>query len=360
MAHAYGVHPARREVERQLERILADEVVASHAVPAKLLAYIVNRALDGLEVTEAYIRFDKFPEGRYDQDSNVVRINMQTVRRLLAEYYAGEGKDDPVIIALPESPPGKRIKFKLGEAYKPRFTYNPDNARAKEFAIANALLRGGPSQAATGLAKLEAIAASESDQPDAVLGIAEAVGSRLLLEEGYVGAFVLLLLDYIAQIEPQVPNYWRVHSVRGLLHTCNQDLDAAEKEFDIALGLDRHSTISRGCYVDFLFRCGQQEEALRLFSVYADEHMDDAHIRAAYGVYLCKGNHHGHAEQVLSEAMTLDRNCWNAHYGLALHSLLTGNENKRVAHTKRLEELLEPEEFERVMQELKNIQERMR
>lgn len=362
MAHAEGVHPARREVERQLERILADEVVASHAVPAKLLAYIVNRALDGLEVAEEDIRADKFPAPQYDQDSNVVRINMQTVRRLLADYYASGGKDDPIIIALPQSPPGKRIKFAYGEAYRPRFTYNPDNGRARAFAIANELIRGGPSQAAAGLEKLEAIAASEPDQPDAVLGVAEAIGSRLLLGFAHesVSIYVFALLDCIARIETETPNYWRVHSVRGLLHLCDQDIVAAEKEFEIALTLDRHSTISRGWYVDFLFKTGKQEEGLRLFSVYADERVDDPHVRALYGVLLCKANHHQEGERMLSEALTLDRNCWTAHYGLALHSALTGNQESRAKHTKRLQELLETEELESVMRELNGIEERMR
>jgi len=36
-----------------------------------------------------------------------------------------------------------------------------------------------------------------------------------LLEEGYVGAFILLLFNYIARIEPQVPNYGtRGHGAR--------------------------------------------------------------------------------------------------------------------------------------------------
>lgn len=358
MAHAQDVHPSRREVERQLERILADEAVSSHAIPADLLAYIVGRALDGLEVTEAITRFDKFPEGRYDQDSNVVRINIQTVRRLLSEYYAGDGKDDPVIIALPQSPPGKRIKFKSGEAYRPRFTYNPDNARARDFAIANLLLSGSPVQTDASLEKLQQIVDSEPDQPDAALGIAEGIASRLLGLE-HIEAFVLVLLDYVARIAPQVPNYWRAHSICGLLHLCNRDFDAAKQEFEIALALDRNSTISRGWYVGFLLESGQQEQALRLFRVYADEHVDDPYIRALYGVLLCKANHHPEGERVLTEALTLDRNCWTAHYGLALHSVLNRNQDKLTRHTKRLQELLEPDELESVMRELKGIEERL-
>ena len=36
----------------------------------------------------------------------------------------------------------------------------------------------------------------------------------------------------------------------------------------------------------------EQEQALRLFRVYADERVDDARVHAGYGVYLCKANHH--------------------------------------------------------------------
>ena len=99
---------------------------------------------------------------------------------------------------------------------------------------------------------------------------------------------------------------------------------------------------------------------MRLFKVYADERVDNPHIRALYGVLLCKANHPEEAMRLLSEALTLDRNCWNAHYGLTLLSVFTGDQDKRAEHTTRLQELLEPEEFGRVMQELKGIEARLR
>jgi hypothetical protein len=96
--------PMRHEVERQLDRLLADERIASHPQPAKLLAFIVRRALNGHDVTEHVIREEVFPHPPYAEDSNIARITMEKVRKLLTEYYAETGEDDPVIIALPRSP----------------------------------------------------------------------------------------------------------------------------------------------------------------------------------------------------------------------------------------------------------------
>ena len=116
MTNAEGINPARHEVEQQLARILADEVVASHPQPAKLLSFIVARALDGEDISEKLIREWVFPNPLYREDSNIARVAMDKVRKLLAEYYADEGEGDPVIIGLPQPPAGRRIKFAAGHS----------------------------------------------------------------------------------------------------------------------------------------------------------------------------------------------------------------------------------------------------
>src|SRR5579863_8389138 len=178
---AIGIHPARHEIERQLDRILADEVVASYPQPSKLLKFIVERTLKGDEITEKLIREGVFPNPPYKEDSNIARITMDKVRELLAEYYADEGGDEPVFITLRKSPEGRRIKFQAGEAYTPLFSYNPRSPIAKAFAIANHLLRGSLSQIDRGVEQLGAIQSLSPDHPDAWLAVAEAVGSYQLL-----------------------------------------------------------------------------------------------------------------------------------------------------------------------------------
>jgi tetratricopeptide (TPR) repeat protein len=352
VTNAEGVNPARHEVEQQLARILADEVVASHPQPSKLFAFIVGRALDGEEITEKLIREWVFPNPPYKEDSNIARVTMDKVRKLLAEYYADEGEDDPVIIGLPQSPAGRRIKFAAGEAYSPHFSYNPRSAMAKEFAIANYLLRKGPSQILASLFRFAAITGHEPGHPDALLGCAEAVGSQLLLgfyPEDQHGKLIAGAFSLLADLDPDT---WRIHMVSGLLYTCAGNLDAARGEFEIALNLDRQSTISRGWYVYFLFADGQQEEALRLVALVADEHTTNPQAHAAYGMYLFKSERFDEAERAYAQALALDRNCWIAHFGLTQLYASTAREERAREHSKRVEALLEPSEYEDMMRRL--------
>jgi hypothetical protein len=50
--------------------------------------------------------------------------------------------------------------------------------------------------------------------------------------------------------------------------------------------------------------------------------------------------------------LALDRNCWIAHYGLALMHLALDNRDKAGEHGARLEALVEPAEFEFLRQQL--------
>jgi tetratricopeptide (TPR) repeat protein len=349
MPYQDNANPARHEVERQLERILADDVIASHPQPSKLLDFIVRRTLNHEEITEKLIREFVFPNPPYKEDSNIARITMSKVKSLLLDYYRDEGEDDPVVIALPESPEGKRIKFQAGQAYTPEFRYNPRAPIAKTFAIANHLLRGGPAQIEQGLWELDKIFKADSNHPEMVLGTVEAVGSQLLL--GVFGEDVRkTLIDsgfaWIDGIAAQVPDYWRVPMVRGLLHYCDGNLEKAGKEFEIALSLDRRSTISRGWYTQYLFAIGRQEEAVKLMALNADERVDNAQAHALHGIYLSQAQKYPEAEKAFAQALALDRNCWPAHFGMTRLCIATGREHQAKEHAKRLESLVEPAEYE--------------
>jgi tetratricopeptide (TPR) repeat protein len=356
MANAEGIHPARYEVERQLERVLADEIVASNPQPAKLLAFIVRRVLDGDDVTEKSIREYMFPTPPYKEDSNIARITMDNVRKLLAEYYENEGLEDPVIIDLPKSPKGKRIKYEAGQAYSPRFRYNPRHKIAQDFALANHLAMGTPSEIEESLRRYGAILELEPNHPDAVLGSIEALGRQLLqgiyTEELMREALIGASLELIARLDPATADNWRSHMLRGFLHTCGNDLDAARKEFDIALKLDYQSTVKRGWYIHFLFIGREQEEALRLLGLEAAESFNDPAVLAAYGMYLCKASRFEDAERALRHALGLDRNYWPAHWGIVLLCLSTGRPKTAQAHARLLELLLEREDYEFLMRQV--------
>jgi tetratricopeptide (TPR) repeat protein len=355
MANAEGIIPARHEVERQLERLLADAVIGSHPQPAKLLAFIVGRSLDGGEVTEKLIREFVFPNPPYKEDSNIARVTMDKVRKLLAEYYADEGADDPVIIALPQSPEGRRIKFQAGQAYTPEFRYNPRSARAREFTIAHHLLSGGPAQIEQAMQRLGEMNQQEPNHPDVVLGITEAFGSQLLLgiyDTDLREPFVAAGLALIEGLGKDGNSYWRAHNVAGLLHCAAGRMDEAGKAFDIALTLNRQGTVSRGWYIHYLFAIGRQQEAVRLIGLETEDRADNAPLHALHGIYLCHAQQYEEAERAFAEAFVLDRNCWFAHFGMAQLCTATGRPRQAEEYAKRLEALLEPTEYAFVKRKL--------
>jgi Tfp pilus assembly protein PilF len=357
MANAYGVQPTRNEIERQLERMLAHPMFQAQAQRADIFKFLVENALEGNNVDELdlFTRFYSIRE--YQNHSTKVRTTVSQLRTdLLAEYYRGDGKDDPVIIDLPapertQLPNGKYkiVRHPPGKAYAPEFSYNPRSAIAREFAIANYLLRGSPAQVDKGLEHLEKLFKLEADHPDVVLGTAEAIAGKLLLgmyEDYLRDILVAAFLQWIQDISPKVPDYWRVPMVCGLLYFCGGNQDAAAKEFENALKLDRQSVISRGWYTHFLFATGRHEEAVLQIGLEADERVDNSQAQALHGIYLCKTNRFKEAELVLTQALELDRNCWVAHYGMTQMYLATGKQELVYEHSKRLAELVEPWEYE--------------
>ena len=132
--NAEGVNPAGHEVERQLDRMLAHPLFRARAKQVSVFEYLVRSALDGKEINEMILFMKFFKDKlREDEDITHVRTTVSYIRRdLLEKYYAEDGSDDPVIIALPAperiSLPGgkyKIVKRPPREAYAPEFRYNP-------------------------------------------------------------------------------------------------------------------------------------------------------------------------------------------------------------------------------------------
>jgi len=351
MANAEGITPSRHEVERQLDRLLDDEVIASHPQAAKLLRFIVERTLTGEEITEKLIREGVFPNPPYKIDSNIARVTMDTVRKLVKKYYVHEGEHDPVVVTLPESGKGrKRVKFQAGEAYTPQFSYNPASWIAKELAVAYYLLRGSPAQIGRALEHFTNVHRAEPDHPQATLGLIEAWGTILMIggTPDPDRALSTALLSMLDATEKQDGASWQTHSLRALLLMFRGDLKKARSEFGKALKLDRPATVRSGWYVNFLFRTGHEEQALRLLSSEADERADRAPVHALHGVYLATAHRHEEAQRAFEKSLRLDRNCWLAHFGLTKMYLALGETAKADEHLGHLEALVEPLEFQYV------------
>jgi tetratricopeptide (TPR) repeat protein len=361
MANAEGVNPSRHEVELQLERMLAHPLFRAKDLQGRIFIFLVRSALNRRRVTELTVFGRFYKNERFADGSNKARVNVNFLRRLLDQYYAGDGKNDPVIIALPapERSSKRKKNYKIvkrpaGEAYRPDFSYNPRAPIAKQFAIANYLLGGSPSQVEQSLWKLDALIKAEPDHPEAVMRFIEGVAAQLLLGNVYPEDirphFVAGSLLWIAKLKGA--DAWHVHNMRGLLHLSAGDLEKAKKEFAAALKLDRQSTIARGWYTHFLLRTGKEQEAVKLVGLAAEELASNAQAQAVYGLYLLKAGQLKDAERAFAQSLALDRNCWPAHYGLTQLYLAMGNQEKAVEHAKRLETLVEPAEYQIILSRL--------
>jgi len=93
-------------VREELARILASGPFLNAQRPSQFLCFIVERTLLGEEdpIKEYLIGVEVFKRSQdYDpKDDPVVRIEAGRLRKKLAEYYGGPGRDDAVIIELPK------------------------------------------------------------------------------------------------------------------------------------------------------------------------------------------------------------------------------------------------------------------
>ena len=97
---------------------------------ADFLKLVAQRALQGKKTPGHVVRTVLFSE-KFDTD---VRQTADHLRATLKGYYASEGREDLVVIALPAPPKDKTVKLPEGEAYTPRFSYNASHP-GQEFAL---------------------------------------------------------------------------------------------------------------------------------------------------------------------------------------------------------------------------------
>ncbi|MGC1498550.1 MAG: tetratricopeptide repeat protein [Terriglobales bacterium] len=92
-------------VQEELQRILASPTFLNARRPSQFLRFIVDGTLAGEDRLKEYLIgvevFDR-PQDYDPKDDPVVRIEAGRLRKKLAEYYAGPGVNDSVVIELPK------------------------------------------------------------------------------------------------------------------------------------------------------------------------------------------------------------------------------------------------------------------
>jgi tetratricopeptide (TPR) repeat protein len=337
--------PTKPEVERQIDRMMGSYVFTSRLQQANLLKFIVEGTLRGKEITEKFIREHVFPTPPYAPESNIARRTMDLVRDNLAEYYANAGKDDPVIISLPQSPPGKRIKFQAGQAYAPRFAYNPLNPAVLKLRVANHQLHQ--------MSYEEAM-----DSVDYFVELSALPGLAAAAHSGLAEAIIVLIIHEIKLMDSAKqhldearhfseiavslnPTSWHAHAVLGVVMLCLHNLWKARAEFTVALELDKAKTERYAGYAIFLITMARYSEALGLAKLAASERVEDSFAQAFCGLVHYVLRHFDEAEQAFRTAIKLDRHCWLAHNALAMLLADTARPNEALRHLGRLQVALD-------------------
>jgi hypothetical protein len=96
----------RRETERrELEHVLSSGIVDPESNPGKLLRYVCQKYFDGADadLKERNIAMDVFHRlASFDKRSDsIVRVEAHRLRKRLAGFYAGSGRDRPLRIVIP-------------------------------------------------------------------------------------------------------------------------------------------------------------------------------------------------------------------------------------------------------------------
>jgi adenylate cyclase len=98
--------PSGDDVRRQLDRLLASTVFSNAGRMSRFLRFVVEQTLagEGERLKEYVIGVEVFDrDASYDPRlDSIVRVEAARLRSKLAEYYAGDGRGDAVILSLPK------------------------------------------------------------------------------------------------------------------------------------------------------------------------------------------------------------------------------------------------------------------
>src|ERR1700722_10644401 len=145
----YPLHPeasatlSAEDVRGLLQRILASPPFLNARRASQFLRFVVEGTLDGEDGFKEYLigieGFDR-PQNYDPKDDPVVRIEAGRLRKKLAEFYAGPGVNDPILIELPKGgyvpvfrkrPAGVELqKVEVGASPQPTVQRPSDGATA--------------------------------------------------------------------------------------------------------------------------------------------------------------------------------------------------------------------------------------
>jgi tetratricopeptide (TPR) repeat protein len=152
------------------------------------------------------------------------------------------------------------------------------------------------------------------------VGMAEAMS--LLAWMGWFADEPYVIADeFIVKASKLNSTDWHMLAAAGGLLLLIRRSELAANAFGNALRSDKKQTQNYPWYHFYLLATHQEEEALRLARNRADDRYDDAYAKGLYALFLYLVRRFDEARQAVSEALTLDHNCWIASLALALVQL---------------------------------------
>src|ERR1700751_4591945 len=106
MAVTHSVAIGREQCFQQIERLTKSHILHSSESLCKLLRYLAEHSLDhpGISLKEYQIATEVLgrPAGFDPSSDSTVRVQAGRLRVKLAEYYANEGPNDPIVVEIPK------------------------------------------------------------------------------------------------------------------------------------------------------------------------------------------------------------------------------------------------------------------
>jgi hypothetical protein len=106
MAVTHTFAPGREQCFQQIDKLIKSHSLHSSESLCKLLRYLAEHSLDhpGIALKEYQIATEVLgrPAGFDPQSDSTVRVQAGRLRVKLAEYYANEGANDPILVEIPK------------------------------------------------------------------------------------------------------------------------------------------------------------------------------------------------------------------------------------------------------------------
>jgi tetratricopeptide (TPR) repeat protein len=352
--------PANYEVEDQLKRILATPRFRNASNPSAFLELVVKRALKGKKTTGRIVAQELFGSKFIPGESVDVRVTARNLRKTLEKYFEREGSNDVVIISFQDPAEDKSIKPVEGEAYTPRFCYNPKHETFIFLRVAYRCLEQPTYRNLDQAFKIFTdILDREPENIGAALGLAETLckfAERHWINPSPVEQFTTAL-NLLERVRNRAEAYWRFWAVMAYLHDGTGKQELIASCYEKALSLDRISTESFIPYIAFLIESQRTDEALCLAQRYANERVEDSTAVAQYGQILVSVGRWDIGIGHLQAALAIDPGNYLAHETMAAVRFVQKDTDGVSVHLQALKLLCDPPSFSRIVTMLQNAEE---